>query len=93
AALVRRRGEELRLWHDPLGSAARPALDLPEPPDIREAPLALSPLPPPIGVRPFVMRVVRRFTRWQLDPLVRYVNALRDEVLGTTDGDDPPAYH
>lgn len=42
-------------------------------------------LPPPNpGIRPkaLLQRAIRRLVGWQLDPLVRYINALRNAVMG-----------
>lgn len=80
------RAEALRRWYNPLGDAGsrseRPEVR------IREEPLALPRVPAGLDPKAVALRVVRRLTRWQLDPVVRYVNALRDQVVGTADAAD-----
>ena len=85
AASIQRRLEEraeaLRRWYNPLGEAGS-RKDRPEV-RVREEPLALPRVPSGLDPKAVALRVVRRLTRWQLEPVVRYVNALRDQVVGT----------
>lgn len=80
---VERRARALRRWYDPLGRVT----DLGPKVRIGEEPLMLPRPPGGLDPKAVALRVVRRLTRWQLDPMVRYVNALRAEVLATESDD------
>ena len=82
------RAEALRRWYDPLGEAGsrEDRLEV----RVREEPLELPRVPGGLDPKAVALRAVRRLTRWQLEPVVRYVNALRDQVIGP---DAPPAGH
>ena len=79
------RADGLRRWYDPLGSSDTRDRELPI--RIAEEPLRLPKTPLGWEPKAVALRVVRRLTRWQLDPVVRYVNAIRDEVVPTASSD------
>ncbi|MGI8493382.1 MAG: glycosyltransferase family 4 protein [Acidimicrobiales bacterium] len=79
-ARVAANARSLQEWLDPLDDATRPALALNRP-DVAGEELTLATVVPGLGLRTLVARAVRRATQWQLDPIVRYVNALREEVI------------
>ena len=77
---VEQRARALRRWYDPLRDDGNASDRLPKI-RVEEEPLMLPKVPGGLDPKAVALRAVRRLTRWQLEPVVRYVNALREEVL------------
>lgn len=82
------RAIELRRWFEPIED-----FDLAEIARRNSDPgsgrLVLPVARPALDPKALVQRAVRRLVSWQLDPVVRYVNALRDRVMEDSVGSKP----
>lgn len=77
-ATIRHRAEALRDWYDPFGELSGPPSTHQDGQDVLVEPLRLPDVPAKTGLKPIALAAVRRFTRWELEPIVKYVNSMRD---------------
>ncbi len=74
------RGHRLWLWEDPMAGVST-AVNLPAGDARMIEPLGFPLEPNARGLKRLILRSVGRMTRWQLMPVVSYVNRMRDALL------------
>jgi glycosyltransferase involved in cell wall biosynthesis len=77
---VAERGHRMWLWEDPMAGVSR-AVDLPADRERLIEPLPFPLEPNATGYKRLILRNVSRLTRWQLMPVISYINRMRDAFL------------